>query len=186
VTAIQQDEILWYLANPNGGAGFQGVSTPGNSLGKYMSTTQVYSTVPLDDVFLDITGAQNAGGQVDYQCMFMWNNTISGNTMHAPYVWMPSQFYTYGGATMAVGVDPTGPTPYNSSTQQAVQINTNTSAPAGVSTWYGPNATATSGLLVPDILPGYCIGIWLQRTATDSPPLAPQSFALQVTFASNA
>lgn len=183
---ILASDVQFYLSNPFGAAGFQGIGQPGVSRGKFMSTSAVYGGVPLDNLFLDVTGAQNAGGQIDYQCVFIYNNTASGDFMRTPYVWMPLQLFTPGGCTMAVGVDPTGPTPFNSGTAQAVVINTNTSAPAGVTAWFGPNEVYTAGLLVPDVPPQYCIAIWIQRTAVNSPPLTPQTFSLQCTFTTDA
>lgn len=183
---ILPTEVQFYLSNPNAGGGYQGIGTPGNSRGKFMSTSQVSAANPIDNLFQDVTGPQNAAGQVDYQCVFVMNNTISGDYMHNPYVWMPLQLFTSGGCFMTVGMDPAGPVPYNSPTAQAALINTNTSAPAGVSAWYSPNMVFTAGLLVPDIAPQYCIAIWIQRTAVDSPPVMPQSLTLQITFSTNA
>ena len=188
MTAIAPSDIQWFLSNPTAGTGFSGTGTPGASLGKYMSTTQVFNQVPapLDNLFLDLTAAQNSALQVDYQCVFMMNNTATGNFMHQPFVWLPLQFYTPGGVNLAVGKDPTGPVPFNQAAAQAVSIITNTTAPTGVSQYFSATNVYTSGLLVPDIPPQYCIAIWVQRTATACPPLSPQSFALECTFATNA
>jgi hypothetical protein len=184
--AILAAEVQFYLANPNANQGYQGIGQPGYSLGKYMSTTQVPGTYSLDNLFLDITGAQNVSQQVDYQCVFIMNNTVSGDTMHAPYAWIPTQLYTAGGANIAIGMDAAGVVPYNTSFQQAVLINTNTSPPPGVAAWYQPSVLYTSGCPLPDIPPQYCVAVWLQRTATNSSPLSPQTFSLECTFASNA
>lgn len=183
--AISPSEVRWYLSNPNAASGYMGTGTPGNSLGKYMSTTQV-SSVALDDIFLDLLAAQNAGLQVDYQCVFVVNFTITGNTMRNPYVWMPLQNYTPNGAKMAIGVDPIGPVPYQSSSPQASVIPNSVTAPP-VAVWYGPSPVFNpGGLLIPDIPPGYAQAVWIQRTATNSPALTPQSLSLQITFASDA
>lgn len=181
---ISPTEIRWYISNPNASTGFSGIGTPGNSLGKWMSTTQVPSP-PIDDLFLDLSGAANTALQVDYQCIFLANFTVSGDNMKNPYVWMPSSDYTFGGATMLIAVDPIGPQPYQSTSPQAQVINQSTSTPTVVS-WFGPSPLSTSGLLVPDIPPGYAVAVWIQRTATNSPAITPQSLSLQVTFASDA
>jgi hypothetical protein len=181
---ISPSEVRWYLSNPNASTGYSGIGTPGNSLGKWMSTTQVSST-PIDDLFLDISAAENAALQVDYQCIFLANFTVTGDSMRNPYVWMPSQQYTAGAAMLSLAVDPIGPQPYQSTSQQAQVISQNTSAPTVVA-WYGPSPLYYYGLLVPDIPPGYAVAVWIQRTAVNSPAVTPQSLQLEVTFASDA
>jgi hypothetical protein len=181
---ISPSEVRWYLSNPNASTGFSGIGTPGNSLGKWMSTTQVSNTA-IDDLFLDLSAAQNAALQVDYQCIFIANFTVTGDSMRNPYVWMPSQQYTVGGATMLLAFDPIGAVPYTSTSPQAQAISQSTSTPTVVS-WFGPSPLYYNGLLIPDIPPGYAVAVWIQRTATNSPAITPQSLQLEVTFASDA
>jgi hypothetical protein len=181
---ISPSEVRWYLSNPNASTGYSGIGTPGNSLGKWMSTTQVSNTA-IDDLFLDISAAQNAALQVDYQCIFLANFTATGDNMRNPYVWMPTQQYTTGGATLQMAFDPIGAQPYNSTSPQAQVISQSTSTPVVVD-WFGPSGLYYYGLLVPDIPPGYAVAVWIQRTATNSPAISPQSLQLEVTFASDA
>lgn len=183
--AISPTEIRWYLSSPIASSGYSQIGTPGNSLGKWMSTTQASDT-PINDLFLDLSAAQNVALQVDYQCVFLANFTLTLNSMRNPFVWMPSQLYSPDGATMMIAVDPIGPMPYNSTSPQAQAISETTTMPS-VSGWLGVSATYNpGGLLVPDIPPGYAVAVWIQRTATNSPALTPQSLSLQVTFASDA
>lgn len=183
---ILPTEVRWYLSSPSASSGYTQIGQPGNSLGKWMSTTQIEQNIPVDDLFLDISGAQNLALQVDYQCLFVANFTTSGDNMRNPWVWMPSMFYTPDGANMFLAVDPIGPQLYNGSTQQAQVINSNTTMPV-VTAWYGVSPTYNpGGLLIPDIPPGYACAVWIQRNATNCPALTPQSLSLQVTFASDA
>lgn len=182
--AISTDEVQFYLSCPSANAGYTGAGIPGSSNGKYMSVTQI-SAQPLDDLFLDLTPQQNAAGQVDYQCLFIMNNTSTGYTMKNPYVWMPSIVYTVGGANMEVGFDPIGSVPYQQTTVQAAFITSPTTPPP-VTTYTGPTPNQNpGGVLVPDIPPQYCVALWFQRTATNSSQVLPQSFSLQVTFTSD-
>jgi hypothetical protein len=182
---VSPTEVRWYLSNPNAATGFSGIGTPGNSLGKWMSTTQV-SDVAAGDLFLDLSAAQNVALQVDYQCLFIANFTASLDYMRNPYVWMPSAAYTFGGAAIQLAADPIGPLPYGSALPQAQSISASTTAPA-VAGWYGPSPVYNpGGLLVPDIPPGYATAVWIQRTATNCPAITPQSLSLQCTFASDA
>ena len=184
---ILQSEAQYYMANPNASTGFSGTSQAGNSLGKFMSTMQVNNAVPLDNLFTDILPSQNAGGQVDYQCVFLMNNTATGDLMKNCYVWMPQQLWTPGGAAFSIGSDPIGVVPYNSSTAQAALISSSTHAPANVTNYViQPQSQPQFGLKIPDLPPQMCIALWLQRTATNSPTLTPQTLTLACTFTSNA
>ena len=87
MTAIVSGDIVYLLSSTSVGTGFSGTSSAGNSLGKFCTTSVVSNS--LDNVFLDLTGAQNAALQVDYQCVFIQNNTASGNSMLNTTVWIP-------------------------------------------------------------------------------------------------
>lgn len=178
-------EVQWYLSNPNTGTGFTGIGTPGNSLGGYMSTTQIDYATPLDNLFPDITPAQNAAGQVDYQCLFMMNNTASGLTMLDAYVWMPGVYFGTGGTSIAIAVDPIGTVPYASTQQQAQRISYSQQQPGGISSWQSqPVAQASSGCFIGGVPPQYCVAIWIQRTAVNSAP-STQSMMLSCTYTSS-
>jgi len=184
---VQPYEVLWFLSNPNASAGYTGTGTAGNSLGGYMSTTQINSASSLDDLFLDISGAQNAAGQVDYQCLFLMNNTASLLPMNAIFLWFPVALWTYNGAGMAVAVDPIGAVAYNRSTRQAALIANSLTPPSTVTTWSpGPHTTFGSGISAGALQPNYCLGVWIQRTAQNTPILTPQTLSLQATYQSNA
>lgn len=183
-TAIFPADVRWYLSNPAASTGYSGNGTPAASLGGWMSVTQV-STIPLDDVFGDLTITQNDTRQVDYRCLFVVNFTATGFTMKNPYVWFPDLFYVPAGAGLKIGIDPVGVVPYQSSTQQAAII-ANSLIPPPVIKWYGPSDFYTFGLPLPDLVPAYTVAIWLQRTATNSVAFTPQSLSLQITFTSDA
>ncbi len=175
------------LAAPGAASGNSVAGTAGNSWGNYMSTTQLSST-PLDNLFSDITGAENAAGQVDYACVFILNNTASGNSMLNTVAWLPLSLFVPGGATVALAADPTGATAKASTTPQAVKITSNTIAPVGVTLWVAPVSadpaypTYTGGIQLGTIAPGYCYAVWIQRTATNSAPVNNDGFTLEVDF----
>lgn len=185
--SILPSEVQWYLSAPQAGAGFTQGGSPGSSLGKWMSTTQVNNNAPLDNLFTDITPAENAAEQIDYQCVFLMNNTITGYTLRDPFIWMPEPLWTFNGAALSVGVDPTGAVPYNSTHIQAASITNTQTPPIGVLTWVAqPLTDWQQGLQVFDLLPGYCIAIWIKRMATNSGTLTPQSLNLACTYQSPA
>lgn len=142
----------------------------------------------LDNLFNDITGAENAAGQVDYACLFVLNNTSSGNSMLNTVAWLPLASFVAGGANVALGADPGGITVKTLSSLQAVKITSNTVAPAGVSTWVTPQSSAptgpsyTGGLQIGSVPPGSCFALWIRRTATNSAPVNNDGLGVGLTF----
>ena len=185
MTAIVSSDILFKLSAPGASAGNTVAGTAGNSWGNYISTTQISST-PLDNLFTDITGAQNAAQQVDYACVFIHNNTVSGNSMLNTVAWLPLSLFVSGGATIQVAADTFAASSIASGSQQAVKITANTNAPAGVSGWVSPtNVTPvfpsyTNGIQLGTIAPGQCIAVWIKRTATNSAPVNNDGFTLEI------
>lgn len=179
---IVNTDIQFLLAAPGAASGFSVTNlTLYTSNGKYVSQTQLSST-PLDNLFPDLTGAQNAAGQVDYQCVFILNNTASGDTMLNTIAWLPTSGVVAGGATFAIATDNIAPSVKTSGTQQAAVIGSPTVAPTGVSSFVAPSATSAGGLAVPNIAPGQVAAVWIKRTATNSGPVNNDGFVIEVDF----
>jgi hypothetical protein len=176
---ILTTDIEFLLSAPMAASGYTMPGVPGNCLGKFASTTQLSATF-LNNIFQDLTGAQNAAGQVDYACLFIYNGNAS-DTMLNPVVWLPTALLGSGNtATFAVGADPTTPSILGSGTAQAVVIQNPLQAPAGVTSWYSPSATQSGGVALPDIPAQDVAAVWLQRTATGLPSL--NQLDIDVTF----
>jgi hypothetical protein len=184
LTAIVSSDIQFFLSAPTASAGNAIAGTPESSLGKFISTTQLSGTA-LDNLFTDLTGAQNAADQVDYQCLFVLNNTASGNSMLNTVVWIPTSSDATGATVHAVGVDTVAASIKNSSSPQALVIANATTAPAGV-TFVGNSSTNAGGVSLGTIAPNYCKAIWFRRTATNSAPLNADGFTFETDFDSNA
>lgn len=185
MTLIAPADIVYLLSAPTAVEGFIVGGVPGNSWGGFCSTTP-WSTTAYDNLFGDITGPENAALQVDYACVFIWNNTMSGNSMLNAVAWLPTTYATPGGAATAVGVDPTAASPLSgSTTPQAVGIGGPTQAPSGVTVWASPSSTNAGGVALGTIPPGYVKAVWLQRTAQNNSPVNGQQIGLQVDFGSN-
>ena len=180
-------DILFYLSAPSASAGFVTAGTAGASWGKYISSTQLSGTA-YDNLFTDITGAENAASQVDYACLFVLNNTSSGNSMLNSVAWLPLSSFVSGGANVALGADATGVTVKTTSSAQAAVISTNTNAPTGVTTWVTPQSGAptapsyTGGLQIGTVAPGYCFALWIRRSATNSSPVNNDGLGVEVSF----
>jgi hypothetical protein len=188
MTAIVSTDIVYYLAAPGATTGFSTSGTVGDSWGNYISTTQLSNT-PLDNLFPDITGAENAASQVDYACIFILNNTSSGNSMLNTVAWLPLSLYVSGGASVALAGDPTAASAKATSSQQAVKITASTNAPAGVSGWVNPTSTApasgnsyANGIQIGTIAPGYCKAVWIKRSAANTAPVNNDGFTLETDF----
>lgn len=174
-------EVQILLAAPQAAGGYQSPGTVYNSLGRWASTTQLNASVPLNNLFPDLTGPQNAASQVDYQCLFVYN-TDSVATLANVYAWVPSTSVT-GAVEWAVGADTTVPSAHNATvTPQAGYISAPTIAPATVQSWFGPVGSASSGAAMPSIGPGEVAAFWVRRTAVNSPEFSGAGFGLQVTF----
>jgi hypothetical protein len=182
LTAILSTDILFYLSSAGASAGYANSGTVYSAPnGKYMSTMQISATA-LDNLFTDLTGAENAAGQVDYQCVFILNNTSGGDTALNGVVWLPLSGFVSGGANIALATDNVGATIKTSSSAQAATITTTTTAPTGISSWVSPSSTNAGGLSVPNLAPGYCFAVWIRRTATNSAPVNNDGFVLEYDF----
>lgn len=183
MTAIVPSDILFLLAAPIATSGYSVAGVVGDSWGGWASTTPVSGTL-LNNLFPDVTGAENAGDQVDYASVFILNNTASGNSMLSVTAWMPLVDETAGGVAMGLGIDPTAASIKNATVQQAVSISSPTQAPSGVLSWVGPSSSNAGGIGLGNIPPGYVKAVWIRRTATNSAPVNNQQFGLELDFTS--
>lgn len=188
MTAIVATDVLFKLSAPNANAGNVQAGYAGTSWGGYISTTVLNTSLPLDNLFTDITGPENAAGQVDYACVFVQNNTAGGNSMSNVIAWLPQAGITGTGSNLAMAVDTTGVVGINNTTPQALVINSSIIAPTGINTWVVPTSTTptsplyTNGLQLGTIAPTQCIALWLRRTALNSSSPSLSSFQIEVMF----
>lgn len=164
--AIVAGDILYKLSTKVGAAGDSTAQAdPNQSLGKYISTTQI-TDATLDNLFDDVTGDENVALTVDYRCYFVHNNhaTLSWTGVKA---WLSAE--VAGGASVAIGLDPAGVTAKGSAAAQAASIATELDAPAGV-TFTAPTTKGT-GLSIGTIPAGSVAAIWVRRTAANSAAL---------------
>ena len=131
----------------------------------------------LNDLFDDISSAQNAANQVDYRCLLIYNANAS-NAMQNAVAFLAAE--VAGGASIAIGVDPTAASAVGSATAQALQIANATTAPAGV-TFTSPT-TAGAGIALGTIGVGQVRGLWFRRTAANTAALSNDGVTLQVNF----
>jgi hypothetical protein len=155
-------------------AGNTTISAAATSLGDQISTT-AWAGGTVNDLFDNISGAENAASTVDYRCIFIHNsNTL--NTLENPAVWISAE--TAGGASIAIGVDTTAASAIGAATAQAVTIANETTAPAGI-TFSSPTTFAT-GVALSNIAAGSCRAIWIRRTAANTAALSADGVTLSV------
>jgi len=174
--AIVANDIKFKLSTKSGTAGNSlSQSNPNNSLGKYISTTELSAS--LNGLFDNISGADNLNSTVDYRCVFV-HNSHATLTLYAAKVYVSSA--VSGGATAAIAVDNITSKSISSSAAMAASIASETVAPTGVGAFSAPTTGAT-GLDLGDIPPGQARAVWVQRSANDTSALSNDGFTLAVT-----
>ena len=175
MAAITGSEILLKYSVTTGSAGNSTAGTAAGSLGKYISTTQ-WTGGSVNDLFDDISGAENAASTVDYRCIFV-HNSNTANALQNAVVFLQSE--VSGGANIAVGVDTTASSALGSASAQALTVANETTAPAGVT--FSSPTTAGAGVSLGSIPSGQVRAFWVRRTATNSAALSADGVTLNVT-----
>lgn len=134
------------------------------SLGKYISTTE-FTSASANNLFDNVTGAENTASAVEYRCLFV-HNSHGSITLESAGIYLSSQ--VSGGAVLAIGIDDAAATAIGSSSAQAFVATTDTTDPdAGVGAFSSPSSSG-SALSLGNILPGYCKAFWVRRTAANT------------------
>jgi hypothetical protein len=174
MAAITAGEILLKYSTTAGAAGNANTGTANGSLGKYISTT-AWAGGAANDLFDDISGAENAANTVDYRCIFV-HNSNTANALQNAVAYISAE--VAGGASIAIGVDPTAASVLTSATAQALTIANETTAPAGV-TFTSPT-TAGAGIALGSIPSGQVKAFWIRRTAANSAALSGDGVTITV------
>jgi hypothetical protein len=172
--ALTPADIRFHLSTKIGTGGMQRTSTGDGSLGLWISTTE-YADNVLHAVFDFVSGDENQVSDVEYRLVFVRNAHATG-TLFGARAWIGSEIA--GGASAAISVDTTAALPAASTTAQAKSVATENTAPA-TQTFTAPS-TKAAGLLLGDLLAGYCRGIWVRRSALNSTALELDGLDLRV------
>lgn len=162
--AITSSDILFKLSVKTGSAGDSTSGTQAGSLGKYVSTTQLSST-PLNNLFNDSDGTENAGGagSTKYRCLFIHNNHAT-LTMVNTMVYMNTE--VSGGASISLAPDNIAASAKGSSSAQAAEITDESTAPSGVGTYIFGVYGVANGISLGNIAAGQVRAFWIRRTAS--------------------
>ncbi len=163
--AIVAADILFKFSEKTGVAGNSVAGTPGGSLGKYISTTQI-TDATLHNLFDVITGDENAAADVEYRCIFV-HNAHGTLTWLTPVVWLSAE--TAGGASIAIAIDGVLASAIGATPAQADEVANEGTAPTGEA--FSSPTTKATGLALLDLPAGQCRAIWLRRTAANTAAL---------------
>lgn len=172
MSAIIASEILTKYTTTAGSAGNSTAGTASGSLGKYASSTN-WTGGSLNDLFDDISGAENAASTVDYRGLAV-HNSNTANTLENAVVYISSE--VAGGASIAVGADTTAASAVGSASAQLVTIANETTAPSGAS--FSSPTTLATGVSLGNIAVGNVKGVWVRRTAANSAALSADGVTL--------
>jgi len=172
--AIVSSDILFKLSVKTGAAGNTEAGTPAGSLGKYISTTEI-TDASLNNLFDDVSGAENAASDVEYRCYFV-HNSHATLTLQSAVVWLSAE--VGGGAAAAIAVDDVAASAIGDASAQADEVADESTAPSGES--FSSPTTKGTGLTVGDIAAGYCRAIWVRRTAANTSALDSDGVTIRV------
>ena len=175
MAAITSGEIL-YKYSVSAAAGNTTASSAAASLGDQISTT-AWAGGSANDLFDDVTGAENAASAVDYRCIFV-HNSNGANALQSAVAYLSAE--TAGGASIAIAVDNIAASAIGSASAQAAVIATETTTPSGVGAFSSPT-TAGAGIALGNIPSGSCRAIWVRRTAANSSALSNDGVTIAVT-----
>jgi len=162
---IISSDIKIKLSTKSGSAGNSLAQSDVNaSIGKYMSTTDIV-TATLNNLFDNVTGAENAASAVEYRCIFVYNShgTI---TLENAGVYISSQ--VAGGTTLAIAVDIIPASAIGSSSPQAFEAASTTSDPSAGTGLFSSPSSSGAALPLGNIAPGFCKAVWIRRTAANT------------------
>jgi len=174
MTAIVTGEIL-YKYSVSAAAGNTTASSAAASLGDQISTT-AWAGGSVNDLFDNISGAENAASTVDYRCIFVHNSNAS-NTLENAVVWLSAE--VAGGASIAIAIDSIAASAIGSASAQAAAIASETTAPTGVGSFSSPTTFGT-GLSLGNIPSGQCRAFWIKRTAANTAALSGDGVTISV------
>lgn len=175
MAAITSGEILFKRSVSAAAGNTTAQADPNASLGDQVSTTQ-WTGGSANDLFDDVTGAENAASDVEYRCIFV-HNTNAANVLENAVVYLSAE--TGGGASIAVGADPTAASAVGSASAQAVTIADENTAPAGVT--FSSPTTAGAGVALGNIGAGQVKAFWIRRTAANTSALSNDGVTIAVT-----
>lgn len=155
-------------------AGNTTAGTVAGSLGDQVSTTQITDN-SLNNLFGDVSAAENAASTPQYKCFFV-HNANTANAYQNAVMWLSSE--VAGGASIAIGVDPTAASAVGAATAQALTIANEETAPAGVT--FSAPTTQGAGISLGSIPADSVKAVWVRVTPANTAALNNDGATLSI------
>lgn len=176
MSAIIASEIVFRFTTTAGSAGDTTANTAVSTfLGKYAATS-AWAGGGTNDLFPDITGAQNTASQIDYAGLAILNNNTANSAVNS-VTYLSAE--VAGGASVAVAADSTAASAKGGASAQLLTIASSTTAPAGPLTFSSPT-TAGAGVSLGTIAVAFVKGMWVRRSAANTVALSADGVTLAV------
>lgn len=174
MAAIVSGDIL-FKYSVAAAAGNTTAGSANTSLGDQISTTQ-WAGGALNDLFDDISGAENAASTDDYRCIFV-HNSNTANALQNAVVYIQSE--VAGGASISLAADTTAASAITSGSAQALQATNETTGPQ-TSLSYSSPTNAASGVPLGTIPANQCKAFWIKRHAANTSALSNDGVTIAV------
>lgn len=176
MAAIVAGDISWRFTTTAGAAGDTTANTTvGTFLGKYC-TTSVWAGGGTNDLFADISGADNAASVVDYAGLGIINGNASNSAQNS-VIYLSAEVAL--GASCAIWPDSTAASAKGGAGAQLLTIATKNTAPAASS--FSSPTTIGTGLAMGTIASNQVKGMWVRRSAANSAALSADGVTLAFT-----
>ena len=162
---IISGDIKIKLSTKSGSAGNSLAQANVNaSIGKYISTTELV-TDTLNNLFDNVTGAENAASSPEYRCVFVHNSHGSLSLENAA-IYISAQ--VSGGTDVAIAIDNVAASAIGSSSAQAFAATDSSTSPGGSAGSFSSPSSSGAALSLGNIPAGFCKAVWIRRTAANT------------------
>lgn len=175
MAAIVTGDILFKRSVVAAAGNTTAQADPNASLGDQVSTTQ-WTGGSLNDLFDDITGAENAASDVEYRGLFI-HNTNAANIYETAGIYISAE--VAGGASIALASDNIAASAVGSGSTQMDTIANENTAPTGASAFSSPTVVG-SAVALGNIGTTQVKGFWVRRTAANNAALSADGVTLTV------
>jgi hypothetical protein len=175
MAAIVAGDILWKRSVSAAAGNTTAQADPNASLGDQISTT-AWAGGTLNDLFDDVSAAENTASEAEYRCIFIHNNN-GANTYENVVIWISAE--TALGASIALAADSTAASAVGSGSAQALSVADENTAPAGPLTFTSPT-TQGAGVSLGNIPAGSVKAFWIRRTAANNAALSADGMTLSI------
>jgi hypothetical protein len=175
MAAIVAGDILFKRSVSAAAGNTTAQADPNASLGDQVSTT-AWAGGALNDLFDDITGAENAASEAEYRCIFV-HNTNASNIYENAVIYISAE--VANGASIALAIDNIAASAVGSGSAQADVVANENTAPTGVGAFSSPT-TVGAGLSLGNIGVGQVKAFWIRRTAANNAALSADGVTLTV------